>query len=81
MKAGVGQAKHCTLSVTFGSIYTTDSSRAEQMPETNNPNQTQQGYESQVAVGNPVEWLFTSVVEVLNSGLPRTNPASSQGGT
>ena len=81
MKAGVGQAKHSTLSVTFGSIYTTDSSRAEKMPETNNPNQTQQGYESQLAVGNPVEWLFTSVVEVLNSGLPRTNPASSQGGT
>ena len=26
-------------------------------------------------------WLFTSVVEDLNSSLPRTNPASGQGGT
>ena len=26
-------------------------------------------------------WLFTSVTEDLNSGLPRTNPASVQGGT
>ena len=25
-------------------------------------------------------WLFTSMVEDLNSGLPRTNPASSQSG-
>ena len=26
-------------------------------------------------------WLFTSMVEDLNSSLPRTNPASGQGGT
>ena len=26
-------------------------------------------------------WLFTSVVEDLNSSLPRTNPARGQGGT
>ena len=43
MKAGVGQAKYWALSVTLGSIYSTDSSWAEQMPETNNSNQTQQG--------------------------------------
>ena len=26
-------------------------------------------------------WLFTSVLEDLNAGLPRTNPASGQGWT
>ena len=28
-----------------------------------------------------ISWLFTSVVEDLNLGLPRTNPASGQGAT
>ena len=38
MKAGVGQAKYWALSVTFGSIYSTDASEAGQVPETDNSN-------------------------------------------
>ena len=36
--------------------------------------------ESQLVGGEPAGY-FTSVAMDLNSGLPRTNPASAQGGT
>ena len=47
--------------------------------ETNNLNGTEHGYKSQLARGKPAGYL--SVVEDLNSGLARTNPASGQSGT
>jgi len=41
----------------LSSIYSTYVSGAEQMPETNNLNQTQEGYESQLAGGKPAGYL------------------------
>ena len=64
---------------TFGSIYSTNASEAEKC--------LKQIIEIKLTrVKNPTgrrqtSWLFTSVVEDLNSGLPRTNPAGGQCGT
>ena len=48
--------------------------------ETNNWNGTDHAYKSQLLGGESIGY-FTSVAEDLNPGLPRTNPASGQGGT
>ena len=66
--------------LTLGSIHSIDASAPEQMSETNNSKETQQGSESQLAGGKPVGY-FISMVDDLNSGQQRTNPASGQGGT
>ena len=64
---------------TFGSIYSTNASEAEKC--------LKQIIEIKLnRVKNPTgrrqtSWLFTSVVEDLNSGQPRTNPAGVQCGT
>ena len=64
-------------SLTRGSIYSTYVSRAEQMTETNNSNQTYTGL--RIPTGRrQTSWLFTSLVEDLNSGRPWRNQASGQ---
>ena len=47
--------------------------------KTNNSNGKLNGLESQLVEGETVVY-FASMAEDLNSGLPRTNPASGQGG-
>ena len=46
---------------------------------TNNSNGKLHGLESQLVEGETVVY-FASMAEDLNAGLPRTNPASGQGG-
>ena len=66
---------------TFGSIYSTNTSWAEQMRETNNSNIIKHNRVKIPTGQRQTSWLFTSMAQDLNSGLPRANPASGQGGT
>ena len=50
------------------------------MPEANNLIQTTE-LKIPLTGGKRTSWLFTSMAEGLNSGLPRTNPSGSESWT